>query len=313
MACFDHVEELGRRSTARRCSWWIMTELRKNYRAVPQAPAAGAGLLRGEGQPRSPAIVRTLYKAGASFDVASMPEFDDRPREHQGPAGQGAAGLHLGQDHLRQPDQGHRDARGTGPVQAAGDLRQRRGDPQDPEARAPRRPGPAAAGAEHRRDGGALLQVRRHARRGRRPDARGATTRGSAVEGLCFHVGSQTTNFDNYVQALNLAAGIFKEAEARGLEAETPRHRRRLPRPLRRPGQALQGTGRGHQRRTRPPLPQAHRDPRRAGPLPGAPPPPRSSPRSSARPSATASPATTSTTASTTPTPASSSTTASTR
>ena len=39
---------------------------------------------------------------------------------------------------------------------------------------------------------------------------------GLVVEGLSFHVGSQTTNFENYVQALNLAAGIFKEAKERG-------------------------------------------------------------------------------------------------
>jgi ornithine decarboxylase len=39
---------------------------------------------------------------------------------------------------------------------------------------------------------------------------------GLVVEGLSFHVGSQTTNFENYVQALNLAAGIFKEAKDRG-------------------------------------------------------------------------------------------------
>ncbi len=39
---------------------------------------------------------------------------------------------------------------------------------------------------------------------------------GLVVEGLSFHVGSQTTNFQNYVQALNLAAGIFKEARLRG-------------------------------------------------------------------------------------------------
>jgi ornithine decarboxylase len=39
---------------------------------------------------------------------------------------------------------------------------------------------------------------------------------GLIVEGLSFHVGSQTTNFENYVQALNLAAGIFKEAKDRG-------------------------------------------------------------------------------------------------
>jgi ornithine decarboxylase len=35
---------------------------------------------------------------------------------------------------------------------------------------------------------------------------------GLVVEGLSFHVGSQTTNFKNYVQAINLGANIFKEA-----------------------------------------------------------------------------------------------------
>ncbi len=39
---------------------------------------------------------------------------------------------------------------------------------------------------------------------------------GLTVEGLSFHVGSQTTNFQNYAQALQLAAGIWKEALARG-------------------------------------------------------------------------------------------------
>jgi ornithine decarboxylase len=43
-----------------------------------------------------------------------------------------------------------------------------------------------------------------------------AEKEGLTVEGLSFHVGSQTTNFDNYVQALNLAANVFNEARARG-------------------------------------------------------------------------------------------------
>jgi ornithine decarboxylase len=38
------------------------------------------------------------------------------------------------------------------------------------------------------------------------------------VEGLSFHVGSQCTNSENYVQALHLAAGIFAEARSRGFE-----------------------------------------------------------------------------------------------
>jgi ornithine decarboxylase len=36
------------------------------------------------------------------------------------------------------------------------------------------------------------------------------------VEGLSFHVGSQCTNLENYNQALHLAANIFSEAKARG-------------------------------------------------------------------------------------------------
>ena len=41
---------------------------------------------------------------------------------------------------------------------------------------------------------------------------------GLVVEGLSFHVGSQTTNYDNFVQALHLAAGVFKEAALRGFD-----------------------------------------------------------------------------------------------
>jgi ornithine decarboxylase len=41
---------------------------------------------------------------------------------------------------------------------------------------------------------------------------------GLVVEGLSFHVGSQCTNPENYVQALHLAAGIFNEARLRGFE-----------------------------------------------------------------------------------------------
>ncbi len=43
-----------------------------------------------------------------------------------------------------------------------------------------------------------------------------AFEQGLIVEGLSFHVGSQCTNFTNYTQALNLAAGVFREAWARG-------------------------------------------------------------------------------------------------
>ncbi len=38
------------------------------------------------------------------------------------------------------------------------------------------------------------------------------------VEGLSFHVGSQCTNIQNYVQALHLCASVFAEAKERGFE-----------------------------------------------------------------------------------------------
>jgi ornithine decarboxylase len=38
---------------------------------------------------------------------------------------------------------------------------------------------------------------------------------GLVVEGLSFHVGSQCTNFENYMQALQLSANIIEEAETR--------------------------------------------------------------------------------------------------
>ena len=41
---------------------------------------------------------------------------------------------------------------------------------------------------------------------------------GLVVEGLSFHVGSQCTNFQNFVQALNAAAAVMRESRSRGHE-----------------------------------------------------------------------------------------------
>jgi ornithine decarboxylase len=41
---------------------------------------------------------------------------------------------------------------------------------------------------------------------------------GLVVEGLSFHVGSQCTNFENFVQALNMSAAVMREAKSRGRE-----------------------------------------------------------------------------------------------
>ena len=105
-----------------------------------------------------PAIVRTLYKAGASFDVASLPEFMLVYENIKHLPAEGAAGFHLGQDHLRQPHQTQGDAPGARPIQAAGDLRQPDGAEEDPAIRAARRRGAASARSQHGFDGGVVLQ-----------------------------------------------------------------------------------------------------------------------------------------------------------
>ena len=45
-----------------------------------------------------------------------------------------------------------------------------------------------------------------------------AANLGLKVEGISFHVGSQCNNFDNYTQALNFAFSIFEEAQLRDCE-----------------------------------------------------------------------------------------------
>ncbi len=70
-----------------------------------------------------PAIVQTFYDAGASFDVASMAEFLTVHEMIKHLPAEAAAGLHLGSHHLREPDQGDRNAAAAGPLQAAGHLR----------------------------------------------------------------------------------------------------------------------------------------------------------------------------------------------
>src|SRR6516164_8211754 len=41
---------------------------------------------------------------------------------------------------------------------------------------------------------------------------------GLVVEGISFHVGSQCTNFQNFVQALEMSAAVMREAQSRGRE-----------------------------------------------------------------------------------------------
>ena len=163
----------------------------------------------------APEIVRTLFKAGASFDVASFPEFQ------------------LVYDLIR-----HRPARErqdfvwdkivyANPVKARETLESL--DKYKPLVTFDNRAeiGKLREFAPH---AGLLLRLRvpntgsmveLSSKFGCDPgeavalmeEARGA---GLEIEGLSFHVGSQCTNFENYVQALNMSAAVMNEAASRG-------------------------------------------------------------------------------------------------
>ena len=51
---------------------------------------------------------------------------------------------------------------------------------------------------------------------------------GLTVEGLSFHVGSQCTNFNNYMKALNLAKSVFDEVEKRGYKIANSKTGKRI-------------------------------------------------------------------------------------
>ena len=89
------------------------------------------------------------------------------------------------------------------------------------------------------------------------------------VEGLSFHVGSQCTNFENFVQALNMAAAVRNEALARGHDIKILDIGGGFPVPYDRHVKPISDLARVDQRRDRPALPARHRDPGRARPLPG--------------------------------------------
>lgn len=162
-----------------------------------------------------PAIVRTLYKAGASFDVASMPEFmivyeniKDMPAKQR-------------QDWIWDK------IIYANPIKATETLEQL--DQYKPlvtfdnpeEIKKIKRHAPHAGLALRLKVPNTGAMVELSSKFGAAPGEAvdlilEADKVGLVVEGLSFHVGSQTTNFENYVQAINLAANIFKEAKERG-------------------------------------------------------------------------------------------------
>ena len=165
----------------------------------------------------APEIVQTLYKAGASFDVASFPEFmlvyeliRRRPaRERQEfvwdkivYANPVKAKETLEELNKYKPLVTFDNRTEIGKVQehapTAGLLVRIRvpntGSMVELSSKFGCEPGEAVALIEEARDAGLV------------------------VEGLSFHVGSQCTNFENFVQALNMSAAVMQEAKSRGVE-----------------------------------------------------------------------------------------------
>ncbi len=189
-------------------------ELRRNYatfrKYLPRVQAYYAVKANPDAE-----IVKTLYKAGASFDVASMPEFKivHEYIKHM-PAKQRQAWIWdkiiyanpiKANETLRELDQ-YKALVTYDNFEEIKKIKQY----------APR------TGLVLRlkvANTGAMVEL--SSKCGAAPGEAvdlilEADKAGLVVEGLSFHVGSQTTNFENFVQAINLAADIFKEAKGRG-------------------------------------------------------------------------------------------------
>src|SRR5579862_4153632 len=165
----------------------------------------------------APEIVRTLYKAGASFDVASLPEFllvyeniKDLPAEER---------QNFIWDKIIYAN----------PIKPKETLQEL--DPYKPlltydnpeELRKIKRYAPHAGLVLRLRVPNTGSMVELSSKFGCDPGEAvdlilAAFDLGLVVEGISFHVGSQCTNFENFVQALEISAAIMREAKSRGRE-----------------------------------------------------------------------------------------------
>ena len=191
-------------------------ELRKNYATFKEHLPRVQAYYAVKANP-DPAIVRTLFDAGASFDVASMPEF-----------------LMVHENIKGMPDQERQDwiwdkVIYANPIKANESLLEL--DRYKPlvtfdnrdEILKIRQYAPHSGLVLRIRVPNTGAMVELSSKFGSGPGEAvdlilEAEKAGLTVEGLSFHVGSQTTNFENFVQAINLAALIFREARERGYD-----------------------------------------------------------------------------------------------
>jgi len=162
-----------------------------------------------------PEIIKTLYKIGASFDVASFPEFM------------------LVYENIKHLPQKEQQDFIWDKIIYANTIKQietlQKIDPYKPlvtydnieELRKIKQYAPHAGLVLRLRVPNTGSMVELSSKFGAHPGEAvdlidEAFKIGLVVEGISFHVGSQCTNFENYMQALQLSASIFKEAESRG-------------------------------------------------------------------------------------------------
>ena len=189
-------------------------ELRRNYATFKKYLPRVQAYYAVKANP-DPAIVKTLFDAGASFDVASMPEF------------------RIVYQYIKDmPDKQRQDwiwdkIIYANPIKANETLQEL--NPYKPlvtydnyeEIRKIKKHAPQAGLALRLKVTNTGAMVELSSKFGAAPGEAvdlilAADKVGLTVEGISFHVGSQTTNFGNYVAAINLAANIFKEAKDRG-------------------------------------------------------------------------------------------------
>jgi len=188
--------------------------LRKNYRQFRHHLPRVQVYYAVKANP-DPAIVRTLYQEGASFDVASMPEFmivheniENLPAKQR-------------QDWIWDKIIYANPTKATETLEQLNQYKPLVTFDNLEEIRKIKRHAPNAGLALRLKVPNTGAMVELSSKFGAAPGEAvdlilAADKAGLVVEGISFHVGSQTTNFENYVQALSLTAGVFKEAKDRG-------------------------------------------------------------------------------------------------
>jgi len=190
--------------------------VRRNYAAFRQHLPKVQAYYAVKANP-DPEIVRTLFRAGASFDVASLPEFMlvYENIRHWGPKEQ--------QDFIWDKIIYANPIKPKATLEALDQYKPLVTFDNLEELKKIKAHAPHAGVVVRLRVPNTGSMVELSSKFGCDPGeavdlAEAAFQMGLVCEGLSFHVGSQCTNFLNFVQALEMAAAVMKESRSRGHE-----------------------------------------------------------------------------------------------